>query len=113
MKHSITLLALICTNFLFSQTTNHYCSKRDAFSSNQEKSNTLSLSQIAETEKYNVHFYALDVAMNNLSKNIAGTAEIHGTVNENLDSVLFELFNTLNISQIRVNSTPTPFSRNN
>lgn len=113
MKHSITLLALICTNFLMSQTNEHYCAKRDAFNSNQLKSNSLSIAQIAETEKYDVHFYALDIEMDNQSTDVAGTGEIHGIANENLDSVLFELFNTLAISQIRLNGTPTAFSRNN
>ena len=95
MKYSITLLAITCATFLFAQTTKHYCAKRDAFSTNQLKSNSLSLSQIAETERYDVHYYALDIAMNNLTTNVAGTGEIHGTANENLDSVLFELFNSL------------------
>lgn len=113
MKYSITLLAITCVTFLFAQTTEHYCAKRDAFSSNQTKSNSLNLSQIAETERYNVHFYALDIEMDNLSTDVAGTGEIYGIANENLDSVLFELFNTLAISQIRLNGTPTAFSRNN
>lgn len=113
MKYSITLLAISCATFLFAQTTEHYCAKRDAFSSNQVKSNSLNLSQIAETERYDVHFYALDIAMNNLTTNVAGTGEIYGTANESLDSVLFELFNSLAISQIRLNGTPTTYSRNN
>lgn len=113
MKHSIFLLALTCSNFLFSQTTNHYCAKRDAFSNVQMKSNSLNISQIAEIEKYNVHFYALDIAMDNLSTDVAGTSEIHGTTNENLDSVLFELFSSFNISEIRLNGNPSVFSRNN
>ena len=113
MKYSITLLAISCATLLFSQTTEHYCAKRDAFSSNQVKSNSLNISQIIETERYDVHFYALDIEMNNLSTNVAGTGEIHGTANESLDSVLFELLSTLNVSQIRLNGTPTVFSRNN
>lgn len=113
MKNSIFLLALICTNFLFSQNNNHICAKRDAFSNVHEKSNTLTIAQIAETEKYNVHFYALDIMMDNLSTDVEGTVEIHGTANENLDSVLIELHNNHSITEIRLNSTPTPFSRNN
>ncbi len=113
MKYSITLLAISCATLLFSQTTKHYCAKRDAFSSNQVKSNSLNIAQIVETERYDVHFYALDIEMNNLSTNVAGTGEIHGTANVTLDSVLFELFNSLTISQIRLNGIPTVFSRNN
>lgn len=113
MKNSLTLLALICSNLLFSQNKNHTCAKRDAFSNVHEKSNTLTIAQIAETEKYNVHFYALDIIMDNLSTDVEGTVEIHGTTNENLDSVLFELHSNHSITEIRLNSTPTPFSRNN
>lgn len=113
MKHSITLLAIICAFQSFSQTTGHYCAKRDAFSNNQQKSNSLNLNQIAETERYDVHFYALDIEMDNLSTDVAGTGEIHGTANETLDSVLFELFNSMNISEIRLNGNPTTFNRNN
>lgn len=87
------------------------CYKRDGLNSNQQKSNSLSLTQIAQSEKYDVNFYALDVAMNNLVTDIAGTAEIHGTANEVLDSVLFELFSTHNITEIRLNGGVTPYTR--
>lgn len=86
------------------------CAKRYGFNWST-KSNSLTVSQIGESERYDVHFYALDVALNNLVTDIAGTGEIHGTANEALDSVLFELFQTFNISEIRFNGTPTPFSR--
>lgn len=112
MKLHIVLFLLI--TLLFSQLrAQHYCAKRDAFSNHQMKSNSLSVAQIEEAKKYDVHFYALDVAMDNLSTDIAGTGAIHGTANETLDSVLFELFHTFTISEIRLNGTPTPYSRSN
>ena len=111
MKHSITLLAITCSLFSIAQTNEHFCAKRDAFSANQLKSNSLSVAQIAETERYNVHFYALDIAMDNLTTHVEGTGEIHGTANELLDSVLFELFPTFNISEIRLNGSPIAYSR--
>lgn len=95
---------------LFSQENHTHCAKRDAFSTIQLKSPNLSVSEIEKAKKYDVHFYALDVAMDNLSTNIAGTGEIHGVVLEDLDSVIFELYNDFNISEIRVNSISTPFN---
>lgn len=88
----------------------HQCSKRDAFGVHL-KSASLSVAQIAETERYDVHFYALDLEMTNLNTIVAGTGEIHGTARESLDSVLFELYDGYTISEIRLNGVPTPYSR--
>ncbi|PWH86796.1 M1 family aminopeptidase [Brumimicrobium oceani] len=102
----------ILFNFsVLSQENHRYCSKRDAFLNAQLKSPNLNLQEIAQAKKYDVHFYALDVTMDNLSTDIAGTSEIHGITNENLDSVLFELFSSFTISEIRVDNSPTPFNR--
>ena len=87
-----------------------HCSKRDAFGA-QLKSASLSVSQIAETERYDVHFYALDLEMTNLNTDVAGTGEIHGTARETLDSVLFELHDGFTISEIRLNGAASPYSR--
>ncbi|MGV3630414.1 MAG: M1 family aminopeptidase [Bacteroidota bacterium] len=75
------------------------------------KSNTLSIQQIAETERYDVHFYFLDLSMTNLSTDLSGTAEIHGEARETLDSVLFELFDSFTISEIRFNGVPVSYGR--
>jgi aminopeptidase N len=88
-----------------------YCSKRDRFSNHQMKSASLSVAQIAETERYNVHYYDLDVKMNHLSTAIEGTVEIHATANELLDSALFELFQSFTINQVSVNGIPSQYSR--
>lgn len=87
-----------------------HCSKRDAFGA-QLKSASLSVSQISETERYDVHFYALDLEMTNLNTDVAGTGEIHGTAREALDSVLFELHDGFTISEIRLNGAASPYSR--
>lgn len=109
---SIGLIALFISSNVNSQIqSNSTCYNRDGFTSSLLKSNSLSVSQIAETERYDVNFYSIDIAMNNLVTDISGTGEIHGTANEALDSVLFELFETLIITDIRVNGTSTPFSR--
>jgi aminopeptidase N len=108
----ILSLLFITSNIGFTQESRTHCAKRDAFSNIQLKSPNLSLQQIAKAKKYDVHFYALDLDMDNLSTDIAGTGEIHGSAKENLDSVLFELYSTFNISEIRLDNTPVPFSRN-
>lgn len=110
MKITFTLLTLLL--FIQSFAQQHTCAKRDAFSGHQMKSNSLSLNQIERTLKYDVHFYALDIAMDNLSTDVAGTGEIHGTATETLDSVLFELFDTFTITEIRLNGSSTPYTRN-
>lgn len=86
------------------------CAKRDMQPS-QLKSASLTVSQIAETERYDVHFYALDLAMTNMNTSVAGTGEIQGTAREDLDSVLFELFEDYTITDVRLNGTTTTYSR--
>ncbi|MCH2231984.1 MAG: hypothetical protein MK105_16735 [Crocinitomicaceae bacterium] len=112
MTNLFTLLAIVAGLSAFAQNeTLVTCHKRNSFSVNQLKSNALTVAQIAETEKYDVHYYDLDIAMDNLSTDVAGTGEIHGTANELLDSVLFELFSTFNVSDIRLNGTTIPYNR--
>lgn len=96
---------------LLSQENRNHCAKRDAFSNQQLRSPNLNLNQIAKAKMYDVHFYALDLEMDNLSTDIIGTGQIHGHANEALDSVLFELYSTFNISELRLNNTPTNYSR--
>ena len=113
MKNCIILLTLsLSTTFLFAQKEDsHHCSKRDAFSGSMMKSNSLNIGQIVETERYDVHYYDIDIALDNLSTDLGGTAEIHGNARETLDSVLFELFDSFTITEIRLNGTPTVYSR--
>lgn len=79
----------------------------------QQKSSSLNVNQIAESEKYDVTFYKLDIEMSNLSTDVAGTGTIEGKAVETLDSVLFELFSTFNISEIRLDGSPVNYSRVN
>jgi aminopeptidase N len=76
------------------------------------KSNTLSLNQITETDRYDVTFYNLDLNMTNQTTSLSGFVDIHGKAKENLDSVLFELFDSFTIDEIRLNDVPVLYSRN-
>jgi len=115
MKHIFSLFFIGITVFAAkAQDENSTtCANRSKFKGQSLKSNSLSVAQIAETERYNVHYYDLDLSMTNLNTSVSGTAEIHATANENLDSALFELFNTFTISEIRVNGSPVSYSRVN
>lgn len=106
---SIFLFSIFST---FGQNKTATCHNRDKTGTTQIKSNSLSISQISETEKYDVNYYGLDIEMDNLSTHVQGTGDIHGTSRVAMDSVLFELFPSLTISEIRLNGSPTPFSIN-
>lgn len=103
-------LLILLTNQALGQESATHCSKRD-HRTHTVKSATLTVGQIAETEKYDVHFYQLDLSMNNVSTYLNGTGSIHAKAKQAMDSALFELFSTLTITQIRVNNVPVGFSR--
>ena len=75
------------------------------------KSNTLSIDQIAETEKYDVTYYNLDLQLTNLTTDLSGTVEIHATSKQPIDSILFELYSSLIITEIRLNGSISNFKR--
>lgn len=107
----IFIFFVLTVNFAFSQENNSSCSKRDRFKNLHLKSNTLSIAQIAETEKYDVHFYQLDLNMTNTSTYLSGTSRMDATAIQSLDTALLELYPTLTISEIRLNGSPTIFTR--
>lgn len=114
MLKTIAIITCCAFSFVnFAQESSTHCSKRSHKITSNLKSNSLSIAQIAETERYDVHFYSLDLEMNNLVTDVVGTAEIHASAREILDSALFELFNTLTITEIRVNGSPVTYSRVN
>jgi aminopeptidase N len=112
MKKNSYLLILFnfITILLFAQENATSCSKQTKQNS-LLKTATLNASQIVETEKYDVHFYSLNLNMTNTSSYLSGTAEIHAKANANLDSALFELYPSMIISEVRVNSLIVNFSR--
>ena len=75
------------------------------------KSASLSTTEIAQTEQYDVNFYFLDLNMTNTSTYLSGTVQIHAKAIVQLDSALVELYETLNISQIKVNGVAVNFHR--
>lgn len=77
------------------------------------KSNTFTTAQIAETERYDVHYYFLDLAMTNTSTNVAGSSEMQATARENLDSALLELFPSFTIDSILVNGNNVGYNWQN
>ena len=87
------------------------CSTRKSSKKWQIKSASLTVAEIAETEKYDVHFYNLDLNMNNISTYLSGSVEIHAKAKVSLDSALIELFETLIISEVQVNGTSVNYHR--
>ena len=112
MKKNSSLLIVFnfITILLFGQENATSCSKQTK-QHNLLKTATLNASQIVETEKYDVHFYSLNLNMTNTSSYLSGTAEIHAKANTNLDSALFELYPSMIISEVRVNGLVVNFSR--
>ncbi|MEY3726589.1 MAG: hypothetical protein RL098_42 [Bacteroidota bacterium] len=111
MKNLFLLFFFINTFLTFSQDNSGSCASRKAAKTWHTKSASLSVAEIAETEKYDVHFYNLDLNMNNISTNLSGSVEIHAKALEYLDSALFELFESLLISEVKVNGIAVTYNR--
>ena len=109
-KTFLSLSFLFISSILFGQST--ICGKKNRIHS-QLKSNSLSITQIAQTERYNVHFYHLDLNMTNISTALSGTVRMDASANESLDSALYELFSGYTITEIRVNGNAVNYSRIN
>lgn len=111
MKKQILLLFISISLFSVAQDQMGSCSARKSTKKWQTKSASLSVAEIAETEKYDVHFYNLDLNMNNISTYLSGSVEIHAKAKVSLDSALIELFETLIISEVQVNGTNVNYHR--
>lgn len=75
------------------------------------KTPTMSNTQQAETYKYNVHFYELNLNISNTSTYISGSGSIHAKTVVATDSILFELYKTFTIDSILLNNVNTPFKQ--
>ena len=113
MKYLFIAFLLIAASTFAQKENSTTCSKRNHFSNVQLKSNTLSVAQIAKTEKYDVNYYGLDLNMTNTSTTLSGNVEMKATTLQALDTILFELFSTLTISSIQLNGNVVPFTRSN
>lgn len=111
MKHVFFPVFFVLTFYLSAQDNTGSCSARKASKPLHLKSASLSVVEIAETELYDVHFYNLDLEMNNVSTYLNGSVEIHAKANIDLDSALFELFESLIISEIKVNNIAVGYTR--
>lgn len=112
MKKQLFFFLCFTTFSIQAQETSTTCSKRTKHE-HSLKSVTLSIAQIAETEKYDVNYYSLNLNMTNTSTYLSGTVEMQAKAKVTLDSALFELFSTFTITEIRVNGQPVNYSRSN
>jgi len=111
MKH-LSFFLIISYTFVLGQNENStHCSKRDRAKHLTLKSNSLNLAQIAQSEKYDVNYYKLNLNMTNTSTTLSGYAEMKATAISAIDTVLYELFSSLSISSVSLNGTNVPFTR--
>jgi aminopeptidase N len=110
---ALLLFMLLPVVALSQKENSPFCSKRDGFGHRTVKSNSLSVAQIAQTEKYDVNYYKLDLNMTNTSTTLSGYSEMKATALVPIDTVLYELFSTLSISSVSLNGVNVPFTRTN
>jgi len=111
MKH-LSFFLIISYTFVLGQNENStHCSKRDRAKHLTIKSNSLNLAQIAQSEKYDVNYYKLNLNMTNTTTTLSGYAEMKATAIAAIDTVLYELFSSLSISSVSLNGTNVPFTR--
>ena len=77
------------------------------------KSNRLNLQEIAETEKYDVKFYKLDLELSDQSNFIQGIVTIKLKSITSLDSILLELHENLTIDDLKINAISNAYHRSN
>lgn len=103
-------ISLIFSQSVLAQTEKPSCSalKSALF---QTKSASLNNKQIRLTEKYDVKHYFLNLEANNLNTNISGNVRMTAVARVPLDTVLYELFQSLEVQSIRLNGLQVPFVR--
>jgi aminopeptidase N len=111
MKTFYIALILCCAKAFAQQENSTFCSKRDRIKHQSLKSNSLNLAQIAQTEKYDVNYYKLNLNMTNTSTTLSGYGEMQATAIASIDTVLYELFSSLTISSVSLNGANVPFTR--
>lgn len=89
----------------------HPCAEKHAFSKGTFAEKTLSVLQETKANKYDVHYYHLDLNMTNQNAGINGTATINGKTIAPLDSLILELDQNFVINDLRLNTVSTNFDR--
>ncbi len=112
MKPFFAFITSFLSFIAWNQEVEYACSEAKIHAK-QNGIKTLTALEEVKANAYDVHFYSLDLNMTNQSTLLSGTAEIHGTIVQNLDTILLELFPTQVISQLRLNGVPSPYSRVN
>ncbi len=112
LKIILCASSVLVNAMLWSQEEVHFCAQ-EKMHAKHSGIKTLSVTEEAKANAYDVHFYGLDLNMTNQSTLLSGTATIQGTLLQNLDTILLELFPTQVISELRVNGVPSNFSRVN
>jgi len=109
---SILLLYILLSLTSYSQESKHQSCSNFKSALFYNKSATLPPNQIAHTEKYDVKFYKLDLNVTHLSTAISGIVEMQANARTGIDTIVYELFPDLVISQIKLNGSVVPFFRN-
>lgn len=112
MKKILLLLNLFCISTTWSQEEIHSCALKHESNLHSVNRN-LTVAEEMKANKYDVHFIQLDLNMSNQNTDVSGTAGIHGTVTSDLDSLILELYPTLTINDLRVNSVSSVYDRFN
>lgn len=91
----------------------HHCSRVKGHNHSEQRSARLSDHHISLTERYDVHFYKLDIELERTSTYISGAVQIHvDVVAPVLDTFVFELWDDFWIDDVIMNGeTAIPFSR--
>lgn len=90
----------------------HACSRMKSDHHHDNRSARLSDHDILLTQRYNVHFYQLDIALERTSTYVAGTVQIHAKAEEAMDTFLFELWDDFTIDEVLLNGvTPMTYER--
>lgn len=113
MRYLFPVLLLCGIQSFAQKEHSNQCSKRNLFANQQHKSNNLNAAQIAQTNQYDVHFYALNLSMTNTSTDLAGYGEMQAKSVVELDTLVYELFSTFTIDSILVNGLSVAFSHQN
>lgn len=70
-----------------------------------------STADIAKMNKYDVHYYKLDIAVQNNSVYLSGNATIQAKVIQSISEITLQLHEDLSIDSIKLNDASTTFSR--